>query len=145
MCHSTGCAIVNKIKLLFIYVIFCFNYQTIASPTVRIACTKLRIYELTDSELEALNYEFTNSQIGYLCAINYEFTNWEIVNCKLKPRIYELTDRWIVCDKAYFDLKNFRPWELTHELLALIPLPFISPTHSTPYPARHIPSFGFLR
>ena len=75
VCHSTGCAIVNKIKLLFIYVIFCFNYQTIASPTVRIACTKLRIYELTDSELEALNYEFTNSQIGYLCAINYEFTN----------------------------------------------------------------------
>ena len=60
MCHSTGRAIVNKIKLLFIYVIFCFNRQTIASPTVRIACTKPRIYEFTDSELEALNYEFTN-------------------------------------------------------------------------------------
>jgi len=41
-------------------VIFCFDYQTIASPTVRIVCPKLRIYELTDSELEALNYEFTN-------------------------------------------------------------------------------------
>ena len=59
-----------------------------------------------------------------------------------KLRIYELTDRGIVCDKAYFDLKNFRPWELTHELLALISPPFIFPTPSIPYPARHIPSFG---
>ena len=58
--YCTSCKTVNKIKLLFIYVIFCFDYQTIASPTVRIACPKLRIYELTDSELEALNYEFTN-------------------------------------------------------------------------------------
>ena len=47
-----------------------------------------------------------------------------------------------MCDKAYFDLKNFRLWELTHELLALnLPL-YISPTPSNPYPARHIPSFG---
>lgn len=78
VCHSTGCATVNKIKLLFIYVIFCFNRQTIASPTIRIACPKLRIYELTDSELEALNYEFTNSQIGESCALNHEFHELQI-------------------------------------------------------------------
>lgn len=48
VCHSTGYTVVNKVKLLFIYVIFRFNYQSIASPTVRIACAKLRIYELKD-------------------------------------------------------------------------------------------------
>jgi len=63
VCHSTGRAIVNKIKLLFIYVIFCFNRQTIASPTIRIACPKPRIYELTDRWIASY-----------------------------KPRIYELAD-----------------------------------------------------
>ena len=29
----------------------------------RVACSKPRIYELTDSELCVINYEFTNSQI----------------------------------------------------------------------------------
>ena len=78
MCHSTGRAIVNKIKLLFIYVIFCFNRQTIASSTVRIACTKLRIYELQIGESCALNYEFHELQIDELQDKNHEFHELQI-------------------------------------------------------------------
>ena len=82
--YCTSRKTVNKIKLLFIYVIFCFNYQTIASPTVCIACTKPRIYELQIGYLQDKNYEFTNSQIGELQDKNHEFTNSQIVNCKIK-------------------------------------------------------------
>ena len=91
VCHSTGRAIVNKIKLLFIYVIFCFNRQTIASPTIRIACPKPRIYELTDGWIVCLKLridEFIDRfivcyklriyelQIGELQDKNHEFTNY---------------------------------------------------------------------
>ena len=83
VCHSTGRAIVNKIKLLFIYVIFCFNRQTIASPTVRIACPKPRIYELPNRLIARYKlriYELRDSELN---AKNYEFHELHIVNCML--------------------------------------------------------------
>ena len=73
--YCTSRKTVNKVKLLFIYVIFCFDYQTIASPTVRIACPKLRIYELRDrwiADFKLRIYELTK---GYLQPKNHEFTN----------------------------------------------------------------------
>ena len=109
VCQSTGCAIVNKIKLLFIYVIFCFNWQTIASSTVRIACPKLRIYELRDRWIATF-----------------------------KPRIYELTDRRSVCDKAYFDLKNFSPLRINPWTFSFKSFPFHlpNPQHSVSHQAH---------
>lgn len=83
VCHSTGRAIVNKIKLLFIYVIFCFNRQTIASPTIRIACPKPRIYELQIGESCALNHEFHELQIDELQDKNHEFHELHIAHCML--------------------------------------------------------------
>ena len=78
VCHSTGCATVNKIKLLFIYVIFCFNRQTIASPTVRIACPKLRIYELPNRLIARYKLRIYELQIGESCALNHEFHELQI-------------------------------------------------------------------
>ena len=96
--YCTSRKTVNKVKLLFIYVIFCFNYQAITSPTVRIACPKLRIYELPNRliaryklriyELQigescALNHEFHELQIDELQDKNHEFHELQIVNCML--------------------------------------------------------------
>jgi len=89
--YCTSRKTVNKVKLLFIYVIFCFDYQTIAFPTVRIACAKPRIYELTDGWIVCLKLridEFIDRfivcyklriyelQIGELQDKNHEFTNY---------------------------------------------------------------------
>ena len=76
-------------------------------------CFKPRVCELPDRLIACDNYEFTNWEIGGLCAIKH------------------------ISDHQSLDL-----WELTHEFLSLIPPSFISPTHSILYPARHIPSFG---
>ena len=73
--YCTSRKTVNKIKLLFIYVIFCFNYQAITSPTVRIACAKLRIYELTKGYLQPKKPRIYKLTKGYLQPKNYEFTN----------------------------------------------------------------------
>ena len=49
-----------------------------------------------------------------------------------KLRIYELTDRGIVCDKAYFDLKNFRPLRINPWTFSFNTFPFYltNPQHS---------------
>ena len=39
----------------------------------RVTCSKLRIYELADSELCAINYEFTNWRIDDLRVLRYWF------------------------------------------------------------------------
>ena len=75
-------------------------------------CFKPRVCELPDRLIACDNYEFTNWEIGGLCATKH------------------------ISDHQSLDL-----WELTHELLALNLSPFISPTYSLLYPARHIPSF----
>ena len=81
--YCTSRKTVNKVKLLFIYVIFCFDYQTIASPTVRIVCAKLRIYELPNRLIARYKlriYELRDSELN---AKNYEFHELHIVNCML--------------------------------------------------------------
>ena len=81
--YCTSRKTVNKVKLLFIYVIFCFNCQTIASPTIRIACPKPRIYELQIGESCALNHEFHELQIDELQDKNHEFHELHIAHCML--------------------------------------------------------------
>ena len=86
-----------------------------------------------------LTLRLKSKQVAYSKLRIYGLANRGIACYKL--RIYELRDSWSVCDKAYFWPPKFRPLRINPWIFSFKSSSFISPTHSIPYPARHIPSF----